>query len=150
MSLHGKLVSEIEIKCDGDIFYEVYRHRPHHISTMSRNNIQNVDVHEGEWGTVDSVIFWNFIHDGKEVVAKEKVEEIDEEKKLIKKKIIEGDILEYYKSFYITVHVETTGEKNLVTLIIEYEKKNANVPDPHTFMELLLNVTKDIENYHIK
>ncbi|XP_049392878.1 kirola-like [Solanum stenotomum] len=150
MCLEGKLVSEINIKCDGDVFHEVYRHRPHHISNMSPDKIQNVDVHEGVWGTVGSVNYWNFIHDGKEAVAKEKVEEIDEEKKLIKKRIIEGDLLEDYKSFYITLHVETKGENNLVTWIIEYEKKNANVSDPHTFMELLLNVTKDIDNHHIK
>ncbi|XP_055801810.1 kirola-like [Solanum dulcamara] len=150
MSLEGKLVSHINIKCDGDIFHDVYRQRPHHLSSMCPDKVQNVDVHEGEWGTIGSVNFWSYTHDGKEKVAKEKVKEIDEEKKLIKKKIIEGDILEDYKSFYITAHVETKGDNNLVTWIIEYEKKSANVPDPHTFMELCLNVTKDIEAYHIK
>ncbi|WMV22960.1 hypothetical protein MTR67_016345 [Solanum verrucosum] len=81
---------------------------------------------------------------GKEIVVKEVIEEIDDEKKLIKKKIIQGDLLEYYKSFYVTIQVEIKGENNLVTWIMNYEKKNANVPDPHTYMELCLNVTKDI------
>ncbi|MCE0481354.1 hypothetical protein HAX54_039036 [Datura stramonium] len=150
MSLKGKLVGQINIKCDGDVFHEVYRGRPHHLSSMSLDKVQSVDIHEGEWGTVGSINFWNFFHDGKKKVAKEIVEEIDEEKKLIKKKIIEGDLLEDYKSFYITTHVETKGEDNLITWILEYEKKNANVPDPHTFMGLVLGVTKDIEAYHIK
>ncbi|WMV22950.1 hypothetical protein MTR67_016335 [Solanum verrucosum] len=150
MSLKGKLVSEINIKCDGDVFHEILRHKPHHMSSICPDKIQNVNIHEGEWGTVGSVSSWNFTHDGKEKVVKEIVEEIDEEKKLIKKKIIEGDILEDYKSFYITTHVETKGENNLVTWIIEYEKKNANVPDPHTYMEFALNMTKDIETHHIK
>ncbi|KAG5608377.1 hypothetical protein H5410_019658 [Solanum commersonii] len=48
------------------------------------------------------------------------------------------------------MHVETKGENNLVTWIMEYEKKNANVPDPHTLMELCINVTKDIETHHLK
>ncbi|WMV22941.1 hypothetical protein MTR67_016326 [Solanum verrucosum] len=150
MSLKGKLVSEINIKCDGDVFHEILGHKPHHMSSICPDKIQNVNIHEGEWGTVGSVSSWNFTHDGKEKVVKEIVEEIDEEKKLIKKKIIEGDILEDYKSFYITTHVETKGENNLVTWIIEYEKKNANVPDPHTYMEFALNMTKDIETHHIK
>uniref|UniRef100_A0A3Q7GJV9 Bet v I/Major latex protein domain-containing protein n=1 Tax=Solanum lycopersicum TaxID=4081 RepID=A0A3Q7GJV9_SOLLC len=64
--------------------------------------------------------------------------------------MIEGDLLEDYKSFYITTHVETKGENKLVIWIIEYEKKNANVSDPHTFMEFALNMTKDIETHHIK
>uniref|UniRef100_M1ACY0 Bet v I allergen family protein n=1 Tax=Solanum tuberosum TaxID=4113 RepID=M1ACY0_SOLTU len=149
MSLEGKLVSEINIKCDGDVFHEIFRHRPHHISTMSSDKIQNVDIHEGEWGTVGSVIFWNFTHDGKEKVAKNVVEEIDEEKKLVKFKVTGGDILEDYNSFYLTVHVETKGEDNIVTWILEYEKRNCNVPDPHTLMELCLNITKDIETHHL-
>ncbi|KAK4371166.1 hypothetical protein RND71_010641 [Anisodus tanguticus] len=149
MSLEGKLVSEINIKSCGDVFHEIFRYRPHHISSMSPDKVQNVEVHEGEWGTVGSVIFWNFIHDGKEKVAKEVIEEIDEEKKLVKFKVIGGDILEAYKSFYFTVHVETKGEDNLVTWILEYEKLNPDVPDPHTLMEFCLNVTKDIETHHL-
>ncbi|KAG5608386.1 hypothetical protein H5410_019667 [Solanum commersonii] len=211
MSLEGKLVSEINIKCDGDVFHEIFRQRPYHISSMC-DKVQNVNIHEGEWGTVGSIISWNFIHDGKEKVAKDIVEvideekkvvkmkligedileeykslsftahveskgewgvvgsvifwnftldgkekvskhivvTIDEEKKLVKFKVIEGDILEEYKSCSFTVHVESKGENNLVTWIIEYEKKNANVPDPHTYMELCLNISKDIETHHLK
>ncbi|TMW80247.1 hypothetical protein EJD97_022323 [Solanum chilense] len=64
--------------------------------------------------------------------------------------MIEGDLLEDYKSFYITTQVETKGENNLVIWIIEYEKKNANVSDPRTFMEFALNMTIYIETHHIK
>ncbi|WMV22957.1 hypothetical protein MTR67_016342 [Solanum verrucosum] len=83
------------------------------------------------------------ISGGKEIVVKDVIEEIDDEKKLIKKKVIEGDLLDYYKSFYVTIQVEIKGENNLVTWIMEYEKKNTNMPDPHTYMELCLSVTKD-------
>jgi len=61
MSLEGKLISEINIKSDGDVFHEIFRHRPHHISNMC-DKIQNVDIHEGEWGTVGSFISWYFTH----------------------------------------------------------------------------------------
>ncbi|KAG5608394.1 hypothetical protein H5410_019675 [Solanum commersonii] len=129
--LTGKLISEIEIKSDGNVCHEIFRYRPHHISSLCPDKIQNMDIHEGEWGIVGSIIFCNSTLDGKEKVSKHIVEAIDEEKKLIKFKVIEGDILEEYISF--TVHVESKGENNLVTWIIEYEKKNANVPDPHIY-----------------
>ncbi|KAG5608373.1 hypothetical protein H5410_019654 [Solanum commersonii] len=103
-----------------------------------------MDIHEGELGNIGSVKSWKFTHGGKEIVVKEAIEEMDDEKKLIKKKVIEGDLLEYYKSFYVTIQVEIKDESNLVTWIIEFEKKNVNVPDPHTYMELCLSVTKDI------
>lgn len=50
---NGKLVFQIEIKSDGDIFYEIFRKRPYHISEMSSDMIQNVDMHEGDSGKVD-------------------------------------------------------------------------------------------------
>lgn len=61
MALSGKLVRQTTIKSDGDGFHEIFRDRPHHISDMSPEHIQGVDLHE-EWGTVGSVICWNFIH----------------------------------------------------------------------------------------
>lgn len=59
--LSKTLVDKVEIKSDGDVFHEIFRHRPHSISEMS-DKIKGCDLHEGEWGTVGSVIFWNYSH----------------------------------------------------------------------------------------
>ncbi|XP_027164177.1 kirola-like [Coffea eugenioides] len=150
MSLAGKLVNQIEIKSDGDVFHEIFRYRPHDISTMSPSNVQGCDLHGGDWGTVGSVTFWNFTHDGKEKVAKVVIEAIDEAKKSITFKMIEGDLMEFYKTFIATVHVEALGQSCLVAWTIEYEKRSENVPDPNTLMELALNITKDIETHQLK
>ncbi|CAI9096012.1 OLC1v1032072C1 [Oldenlandia corymbosa var. corymbosa] len=145
-----KMVSSIEIKSDGDVFHEIFRDRPHHISNMSPTYIQGVDLHDGDWGKVGSIIFWNYTHDGKEKVAKEIIEAIDEAKKSVRFRVIEGDLMELYKSFVLTVHVDTVGENNLVTWTLEYEKQNESVPDPESLMEFCLQVTKDIETHHLK
>ncbi|KAK4430314.1 Kirola [Sesamum alatum] len=149
MGLSGKLVSQIDIKCDGDVFHEIFRERPHHISGMSPQHIQNCDLHDGQWGTVGSVIYWNYTHEGKEKVAKEIIEAIDEEKKSVTFNVIDGDLMELYKTFKLTVHVDTNGDDNLVTWTIEYEKLNEDVPDPDSVMEFCLSVTKDIEKHHL-
>ncbi|XP_071939860.1 kirola-like [Coffea arabica] len=143
MSLAGKLVNQIEIKSDGDVFHEIFRYRPHDISTMSPSNVQGCDLHGGDWGTVGSV-------NGKEKVAKVVIEAIDEAKKSITFKMIEGDLMEFYKTFIATVHVEALGQSCLVAWTIEYEKRSENVPDPNTLMELALNITKDIETHQLK
>ncbi|KAH7839978.1 hypothetical protein Vadar_010880 [Vaccinium darrowii] len=150
MDRSGKMVREVEIKSDGDVFHEIFRYRPHHISTMSPGNIQNVDLHEGDWGTVGSVIFWNYTHDGKEKTAKVIAEAIDEEKKSVTFKVVEGDLLQLYKTFVSTVHVDTKGENNLVTWTFEYEKLSGDVEDPNTLMDFCITVTKDIETHHLK
>ncbi|KAK6157592.1 hypothetical protein DH2020_011840 [Rehmannia glutinosa] len=149
MGLKGKLISAMDIKSDGDVFHEIFRDKPHHVSGMSPDHVQNCDLHDGEWGKVGSIICWNYTHDGKKEVAKDIIEAIDEEKKLVTFKIIEGDLMQLYKTFVVTVHVDTSGEDNLVTWTVEYEKLSEDVPHPHTFMDLLLKITKDIETHHI-
>ncbi|EYU18071.1 hypothetical protein MIMGU_mgv1a023909mg, partial [Erythranthe guttata] len=117
MGLSGKLVSKTNIKSDGDVFHEIFRERPHHVPDMSPD----------EWGTVH----------GKECVAKDIIEAIDEEKKSVTFNIVEGDLMELYKTFKLTAHVDTTGEDNV------------DVPDPHTLMDLCVKMTKDIESHHL-
>ncbi|THG15315.1 hypothetical protein TEA_008783 [Camellia sinensis var. sinensis] len=180
MGLTGKLVRQVEIKSDGDVFHELFRAKPHHISTMSPGNIHGVDLHEGDWGHVGSVISWNYTHDSTDsegqsshrwgmklrhkphhistmspgdmvlICMKEVVEAIDEENKSVTFKVIDGDLTELYKAFKGTVHVDTKGENNLVTWTLEYEKKSENAEDPNTLMDFVINVTKDIETHHLK
>ncbi|CAL5396713.1 unnamed protein product [Camellia sinensis] len=170
MGLTGKLVRQVEIKSDGDAFHELFRDKPHHVSTMSPGNIHGVDLHEGDWGHVGSVISWNYTHVcmkvigdmlalsslgtilmyGKKKVIKEVIEAIDEENKSVTFKVIGGDVTELYRTFKITVHVDTKGENNLVTWTFEYEKKSEDVEDPNTLMDFAINVSKDIESHHLK
>ncbi|CAI9096004.1 OLC1v1032064C1 [Oldenlandia corymbosa var. corymbosa] len=148
-SLRGKLVSQIEIKSSADVFHELFRHKTHQLSKTSPHSIHNCDLHDGDWGTVGSIISFDYTHDGKKCVSKDRVEAIDEEKKLVKFKVIEGDPLELYKNISITVHVDTHGESNLVAWTIEYEKLHEGIPDPNTLMDLCLQLTKDVESHHL-
>ncbi|KAL8463656.1 hypothetical protein ACS0TY_033567 [Phlomoides rotata] len=120
MGIDVKLVSQIAIKSDGDVFHEIFRERPHHLSSMSPAHVQNCDLHHGQWGTVGSIVYFSYFHDGKDRVAKEIIEAIDEENKSVTYKVVEGDLLEVYKTFKIIVHVDTN---NLVTWTMEYEKE---------------------------
>ncbi|CAK9154742.1 unnamed protein product [Ilex paraguariensis] len=89
-------------------------------------------------------------HEGKKKVAKEIIEAIDEEKKLVTFKVTEGDLMELYKTFITTVHVDTKGESNMMTWTFKYEKLNENVEDPNTLMDMCINTTKDIETHHLQ
>ncbi|KAK3004196.1 hypothetical protein RJ639_018602 [Escallonia herrerae] len=109
---------------------------------ISPDKIQGCDLHEGEWGTVGSVIFWNYVH------AKTTLNSICSY--TISTVVIEGDLLELYKSFVATLHVDTKGENNLVTWTFEYEKRSEDVEDPNTLMDFIVNLTKDIETHHLK
>lgn len=55
-SLTGKLVAQTVIESSGDLFHELFRHKPRHISNVTPTKVQGCDD-EGEWGTVGYVIF---------------------------------------------------------------------------------------------
>ncbi|KAK9063684.1 hypothetical protein SSX86_017555 [Deinandra increscens subsp. villosa] len=149
MALIGTLVKQVTIKSDGDVFHEIFRQRPHQVSDMSPDNIQGVGLDDGEWGTVGSVIVLNFFHEGKAKVAKEVIDAIDEEKKLVSFKVIGGDIFDTFKSFLITVQVDTKGDENIVTWTMDYEKLNENVEDPNSLMDFVISISKDMEKHQL-
>ncbi|GAA0162701.1 hypothetical protein LIER_18734 [Lithospermum erythrorhizon] len=148
MIITGKIVDEIEIKAAGDVFHELFGTRPHEISTMAPDKIHGCDLHEGDWGKVGTIICWDYTHDGKKKVAKEVIEELDEENKTVKFRVFEGDLMEHFKTLSLQIHVKTHGINNLVTWTIEYEKLNKDVPDPISLMEFCIHVSKDIESHH--
>ncbi|KAL2545996.1 MLP-like protein [Forsythia ovata] len=150
MGLKGKLTAQVEIKAGGDVFHDLFRYKPQQIPNMSPTTIQGCDLHQGEWGTVGSFYFWKYTHDGKQKVAKEVIEAIDEKKRSVTFKIVEGDLMELYKSFKGGFHVETDGDIDMVTWYLEYEKLNDDVEDPLTLLGFCIKLSKDIESHHLK
>ncbi|XP_024030707.1 MLP-like protein 43 [Morus notabilis] len=147
--LCGKLETDVEIKASPKKFHDIFKHRPHHISNHSSDKIHGCEIHEGEWGTVGSVIYWNYFHDGKPRVAKEIVEAIDDEKNLITFRVIEGDLMEHFKSLTVTMQAnpKPEGEGSIVHWTLEYEKHHNEIIDPHTLLQFGADVSKDLENH---
>ncbi|GMH01984.1 hypothetical protein Nepgr_003823 [Nepenthes gracilis] len=150
MGLTGKLIAEFEIKSSGDLFHDMFSNKPHHISKASPHHIQGCDLHDGEFGTPGSVILWNYKIDGKACVAKEIVEAIDVENKSITFKVIEGDLMNDYKIFKLTIDVTPKGDTSVVKWTLEYEKLHDGVDEALKILELAIRVTKDIEAHHLK
>ncbi|XP_021911712.1 MLP-like protein 43 [Carica papaya] len=152
MSMHGKLEAHLEIKASAEKFHEIFTHRPHHISNVSTDKIHGCDLHEGDWGTVGSIVYWNYFHDGKKKVAKEIVEAIDVDKNLIKFKVIEGDLMEEYKSFSFTIQVtpKENGEGSTVHWLLEYEKISDEVAHPETLLDFCIDVSKELDAHLIE
>ncbi|KAK1380587.1 Kirola [Heracleum sosnowskyi] len=147
MGLTGKLLCQTSIK-SGDVFYEIFSTRPHHLHTMTPE-IKGCDLHEGEFGKVGSLLIWKYFMDGKELMTKDRVEMIDKEDKSVIFKVLEGDLLDDFKIFVTSIHVDTKGEDNLVTWSFDYEKVDESVKDPTEYLDHVLRITKAIETYHL-
>jgi hypothetical protein len=145
--LCGKLETDVEIKASPKQFHHMFTHKPHHISNVSSDKVQGCELHDGAWGTVGSVIHWKYFHDGKPRVSKQIVEAIDDEKNSLTFRVIEGDLLEHFNSFVITMQANPKdgGEGGIIHWTFVYEKKHGEIIDPHTLLEFAVDLSKDIE-----
>uniref|UniRef100_A0A803KTF6 Bet v I/Major latex protein domain-containing protein n=1 Tax=Chenopodium quinoa TaxID=63459 RepID=A0A803KTF6_CHEQI len=91
-----------------------------------------------------------FRRDGKKCVAKELVEAIDKKNKLVRFKVIEGDLLNEFNSFIIIVQVIPKDQITAVMWTIEFEKKHDEGHYPTRVMDFCVEVTRDIEAHHLK
>ena len=87
--------------------------------------------------------------DGQALLAKAILELIDEENKMIRFNVIEGDLLKEYKYFVATYQViPEDEEKSLVKWTFEYEKLHPSIPEPTNLMDALVRLAKQIDDHH--
>ncbi|KAI3818253.1 hypothetical protein L1987_12056 [Smallanthus sonchifolius] len=146
MALAGKMMMYVEINSGGDVLHDIIKNIPNDIASMLPDKIQSCDLVEGEWGTVGSVICWNFTYDGKREVIKQQIEEVTEENHKIVFKVLVVDNI--YKSFKIIFHVEPKGDGKLAAVTFEFEKVNPRIPYPTVFMDYLCDVFRGVDDYN--
>lgn len=82
---------------------------------------------------------------GKTCISKQRIEDIDKENNKITFKVLGGDLLEDYKSFKFIMQIVPQREGSVVRWIVEYEKHNNNVPNPHSLFHLSVEVLKYVD-----
>ncbi|XP_057986573.1 MLP-like protein 34 [Hevea brasiliensis] len=124
-------------------FLNLLKEQAHQVPNHSPTNIQGVHVHEGDWVTPGSIKVWNYTIDGRAEVFKEKIE-LDE-KKVLTITDLEGDVFKIYKVYTAIWELTPRGQGSFAKLTLEYEKLNDNVPVPHKYIDLVISMTKDID-----
>ncbi|KAK8627599.1 hypothetical protein V6N13_135207 [Hibiscus sabdariffa] len=144
-----KMEVDVEIKASPEQFHDMFANKPHHVHHTCYDKIQGCELHEGEWGKVGTVVNWSYVHDGKAKKAKEVIEAVDPEKNLITFRVVEGDLMEEYKSFVITIQVspKSEGSGSVVHWTLEYEKLHEEIDHPETLLEFVRDVSKDIDTH---
>ncbi|KAK7401200.1 hypothetical protein VNO78_12522 [Psophocarpus tetragonolobus] len=137
----------VSIKASAEQVYDVICNKTHQIPKIFPEKALSVEILKGAWGTEGSVLFWNYLHEGKVCVAKEVIEGIDKKNNKIAFKVIEGDILGYYKSFKFVMQVIPKENRSMVHSVVEYEKLKDDIPDPHSLLQSTVDLTKKINAY---
>ncbi|WMV44163.1 hypothetical protein MTR67_037548 [Solanum verrucosum] len=88
--------------------------------------------------------------DGEKKISKQVIETIDHENKVLTLKEFEGDLVDKYDNWKITLHIETKGEIDLVCWTMEYERPNENVPELINLLDFIVGMSKAIDDHHVK
>ncbi|XP_075491278.1 MLP-like protein 31 [Primulina tabacum] len=139
-----KLIAQVAFKAGGDVFHHLMSNKPHHLSNVTPAKIQTCELHQGDYGTNGSVIRWKYTFAG-EKTAKQLLQDIDEVRKTISYKMLEGDLLKYYKNTLITMHVETRDRVDFVTWTVEYELLKPENQHPISLIGFFIDLTKEVE-----
>lgn len=83
--------------------------------------------------------------DGKEEIAKQSLHDIDEEKKHISFRMLEGDLLQLYKNMVISYDVETNAGVDYITWTIVYDRLSLENPHPFSLLSFFIDFTTEIE-----
>lgn len=81
------------------------------------------------------------------MVAKDKIVGLDEVNKSITFEIIDGEVMKYFKSFKATL---VAAGVDAVKWSLEYEKASEDVPHPHSHLQFLGAMARDIDAYLLK
>ncbi|CAH1414579.1 unnamed protein product [Lactuca virosa] len=81
--------------------------------------------------------------------VKDIIEEVDDELHKIVFKVIEGDILDVYNSFSFILTTRDVGDKKFVIWTIEFEKANASIPDPISYLDLVCGLARNIDAHFL-
>ncbi|GMJ13340.1 MLP-like protein 28 [Hibiscus trionum] len=145
-SLVGKLEASAEIEASAEAFHHMLLHKPHHVSNASPNHVRACDLHHSDWGKEGSIICWTYFLKGQPKTAKEVVESVDPKNNSVTLRVVEGDILEEFKSVVIKCKATPSakGSGCVVQWVLEYEKLKEDVAHPETTLEMLIEVCKDM------
>nr|XP_009779849.1 PREDICTED: kirola-like isoform X1 [Nicotiana sylvestris]XP_009779850.1 PREDICTED: kirola-like isoform X2 [Nicotiana sylvestris] len=146
MGVNGKLIVSMEVKCEGHSVYDIFHINTHLIPNITPSKIKHFEIHEGEIGKVGLVASEIYNEDGREKFMKHIIEATDPQKKTGTWKVIEGDLLELYNSFIISISIEDQW----TTWTFVYEKKTEDTPEPLAFMGVVIDITKDVEGHLLK
>ncbi|KAF5175937.1 Mlp-like protein [Thalictrum thalictroides] len=133
-----KLEMTKEGKSNPRKLYELIKYKHHHYPIIFPETFKNAEILEGDGGSTGSIELWKYVVTGTSevLIAKERIDEADDEKMFVALNVLEGDVMNHYKHYAVKIQVNSKEEGYLVKCTIEFEKIDQSFPDPHEYMDL--------------
>ncbi|KAM7271672.1 hypothetical protein ACFE04_030886 [Oxalis oulophora] len=146
-----RVEAEEELQGPPEKYYHIWTKTPHNVPDITAKNVQSVEHHDGDWETHShgSVKTWNYTVDGK-IEALQETVEFDDANLKVTHVGVGGDVFKKYKSYRVVWQFIPKGNGTLAKITIEYEKLSDDMPDAINYLNLVVDMHKDIETHLIK
>ncbi|XP_059305164.1 MLP-like protein 423 isoform X1 [Lycium ferocissimum] len=137
---------QAEIKSSPEKLFNVYKNKTFLLPKISPHKLQSIKVLEGDGKSVGSIRLWTY-NMGAPVIAKDRIDAIDEKNNSMTFELIGGEVTKYFMNFKATIKVTNEGNRNSVNWSLEYEKANEDVPTPYSHLDYLVGVSREVDAY---
>ncbi|KAK9272363.1 hypothetical protein L1049_002734 [Liquidambar formosana] len=142
-----QLAVQTEMKSPADKFYGFFKSNMSNLVQLFPENFKTFELVEGNDYSTGSVIFCKYLL-GSLMTIRAKIEAADDENKSITFCALEGDIMNLYKSFKVTLQAIKEGDGvGSVKWSFEFEKANEAAPNPDVYAALVAKVSKGLDTY---
>ncbi|KAK6922219.1 Bet v I/Major latex protein, partial [Dillenia turbinata] len=144
-----KIDLQAQIESSPNRLFDIYKNKSNLLPKICPHRVQTIKVLEGDGKTVGSVRLWTYVMGGP-VIAKDRIDAIDEKNHSITFELIGGEVTKYFKSFKATIQFTADPDMNLVKCSLEFEKANEDVPTPYSHLDFLVSMSKEVDAYLLK
>ncbi|KAM7275593.1 hypothetical protein ACFE04_019019 [Oxalis oulophora] len=144
-----RVEADLDLKAPAEKLYNIWRKDPHVMPNISPDILQGVEHHDGHWDDYDhgSHKTWNYTHEGKTEVFKERVE-FDDPNLKVRLVGVDGDVFKIYKSYDGIFHfIPKPNGGTLGRITLEYEKLNDDVPDAISYLNFIVEFIRHSDEH---
>ncbi|KAI3976243.1 hypothetical protein MKX01_037456 [Papaver californicum] len=146
--LVGKLVTQLEVNCDADMYYKIWKHQED-VPKALPHLYTGVKVITGEAIRSGCIKEWNFIIEGNKHVTAVEETTHDDGTRTLTHHVIGGDLMKDYKKFDLIAQAtpKPDGHGCIVTVSIVYEKMCEDTPVPFDHLKFFHQSIVDMNSH---
>ncbi|KAL5216294.1 hypothetical protein ABZP36_007695 [Zizania latifolia] len=152
----SKVELMVEVKSAADKLWTALRESTELFPKIFPEQYKSIETVEGDGKSAGTVRLLKYTEGVPMVTfAKEKVEVADDEKKVVSYSVVDGELVDFYKNFRVTLHVTPKGAGEdgagaVVSWAMDYDKASDQVPDPDVIKETAAKTFHDLDDYLLK
>ncbi|XP_062225861.1 MLP-like protein 423 [Phragmites australis] len=144
----------VEVKSPADKMWAALRDSTELFPKIFPEQYKSIETVEGDGKSAGTVRLLKYTEGVPMLTfAKEKVELADDENKVVSYSVVDGELVNLYKNFKVTLKVSPAKDAEagaVVNWAVVFDKASEQVPDPDAIKETAAKTFHDLDDYLLK